>query len=270
MLSQAIRLDFPHRLNGTKMSRQNVRIEIREVLQQKEILLYEAKQSPMAYFVPCFTILLGIVLCFPQVWDFLQSILSEKTVQYIPIAKHVFSDMLFGLVFAVLGIGVMFSRHRQSRTNFHFVTNMRVVERSKTFAHDDMQYVMLHHLKFVRVKSGIIDKLTGTGTLIFEDDKALEHVEVPRVSNPKGFKKAILTAQSRFYDTAARAESDGMMMQVQSKKSLKEKRKKEKEAARKKKREAEEVRKKKKREEEELLRVQQEEELKKKEQNGYY
>lgn len=252
------------------MSRQNVRIEIKEVLQQKEILLYEARQTPMAFFMPCAAILLGVVLCFPQVWDFLQSILSEKTAVYMPIGKQVFSEMLFGLVFVLIGIGVIFSRHRQSRTSFHFVTNMRVVERSKTFAHDDMQYVMLHHLKLVRVKSGIIDKLTGSGTLIFEDDKALEHVEVPRVSDPKAFKKAIMAAQSRFYDTAARAEADGMMMQVQSKKSLKEKRKKEKEALRKKKREEEEIRKKKKREEEELLRVQQEEELKRKEQSGHY
>lgn len=254
------------------MSRQNVRIEVKEVLLQKEILLYEAKHSPVAYFVPCFAMLLGIVLCFPQVWDFLNEILSEQTRQYVPLGKKVFSDMLFGMVFVLIGIGVMFSRHRRSRTNFHFVTNMRVVERQKTFAHDDMQYVMLHHLKFVRIRAGIFDRITGTGTLIFEDDQGLEHVEVPDVSDPKAFRKAILAAQSRFYDTAARMESDGVLIQVQSKKSLKEKRKKEKEAERKKKRQAEEVRKKKKREEEELLRVQQEEELKRKEkdQSGYY
>lgn len=203
------------------MPRLRVKPEIKAILLPKELLLHEAVQSRMAYAVPGFLVFLGLLLCFPGVWAFLEQ--RPRLAPLHPHAYHLFFEMKFALVLIAFGMGAAVARHRASRKSQHFVTNLRVVEHCKTLLHDDVQYIMLHHVKLVKVKAGPLQMLTFTGTMILEDDKGYEHIEIPNVASPGDFKRAILKAKSRFDEASARAEKDGVLKQVQSDKSKREK-----------------------------------------------
>lgn len=206
------------------MARLSVKPQIKAILLPKELLLYEAVQSRMAYAVPAFLVVLGLLLCFPWVWELLEQ--RPKLAAIFPHAYHLFFELKFALVFIAFGMGMAVARSRASHKNQHFVTNLRVVEHSKTLLHDDVQYIMLHHIKLVKVKAGPMQMLTFTGRMILEDDMGYEHIEIPNVASPGDFKRAILKAKSRFDEVSMRAEKDGVLKQVQSDKSKREKKKK--------------------------------------------
>jgi hypothetical protein len=140
-------------------------------------------------------------------------------------------ELRFALVLIAGGLGMLYQRNKAARKNQHFITNLRVVEHSKTLLHDDVQYIMLHHIKLVKVKATLMQTLTFTGKMILEDDMGYEHIEIPDVASPRDFKKAILKAKSRFEDVAARAEKEGVLKQRQSAKSKREQRQLQRKAA---------------------------------------
>lgn len=197
--------------------------QVKAILLPKELLLYEAVQSRMAYAVPSFLVLLGLLLCFPGIWAFLEQ--RPKLAPLYGHAYHLFYEMKFALVFIAFGLGAAIARYRSARSSHHFVTNLRVVEQSKTLLHNDVQYILLHHIKLVKVKAGPMQLLTFTGTMVLEDDMGYEHIEIPNVASPRDFKKAIFKAKDRFAEVAMRAEKDGVLKQVQSDKSKREKKK---------------------------------------------
>lgn len=213
------------------MPRLRAKPEIKAILLTKEILLYEALQSRMAYAVPLFLVLIGTALCFPFTWELLAA--RPKLAAIYPHAYHLLYELHYALVFVAFGLGLLLRRLRSAKKNQHFVTNLRVVEHSKTLLHDDVQYIMLHHIKLVRIKANPLQMLTFTGKMILEDDLGYEHIEIPDVSSPRDFKRAILSAKKRFDEAAMRAEKDGVLKQTQSAKTKREKNKKKRLEARK-------------------------------------
>ncbi|MCH2547935.1 MAG: hypothetical protein MK052_10055 [Alphaproteobacteria bacterium] len=227
------------------MASSRINQDIKPLLLQKELLLYEATQSRMAYTLPLFLIFLGLLFCFPATWDFLY--MQPKLAELYPHAYHLMYEMKFAAVLICFGFGILYQRNRAARKSQHFVTNMRVVEHSKTLLHEDIQYILLHHIKLVRVKANPMQMLTFCGRVILEDDLGYEHIEIPNVSLPTEFRKAILHAKDRFDEVSRRTEKDGLLKQTQSDKSKreqkakqrKEQRKQEREDAEKKQREQE-------------------------------
>lgn len=218
------------------MSRLQSRQELKEALLPKELLLYEAVQSPMAFFMPFFLGLLGGLSLVPQVWDGIGLLLSEKAQSYIPIGKHTFSEMYFGVVLISAASGLLITRYRAANNNFYFLTNIRMVVRSKSWFREDFQFIMLHRLRTVRIKAGILGRLMQMGKMILEDDRKLERIEIANVDSPKRFKEAIMKAKHRFGEYAERIEEDGFLIQVQSEKSAREERKRRRKAQQKQKR----------------------------------
>jgi hypothetical protein len=203
--------------------------QIKAILLPKELLLYEAVQSRMAYFVPCVIMVAGLLLCLPITWELLSEL--PQLAELYPHAYHLMFELRFALVLIAGGLGMLYQRNKAARKNQHFITNLRVVEHSKTLLHDDVQYIMLHHIKLVKVKATLMQTLTFTGKMILEDDMGYEHIEIPDVASPRDFKKAILKAKSRFEDVAARAEKEGVLKQRQSAKSKREQRQLQRKAA---------------------------------------
>lgn len=193
---------------------------IKAILLPKEMVLYQAVQSKMAYVLPLFLIMAGALLSFPLTWELLAD--YPPFTPLYPHAYHVLYTMHFSLVVVAGALGMFYQRARSAHRNHHFITNMRVVEQSKGLIRQDVQYIMLHHIKLMKVKASLLQRMTFTGKMILEDDMGLEHIEIPDIASPKDFKKAIINAKNRFDEVALRAEKDGILRPVQSQKTRRE------------------------------------------------
>lgn len=250
------------------MSRLKPTPEIQAILIPKELLLYQAKQTPAAYILPCFFALVGLLMAIPAFWEIMPKHIYENPL--FEHAENLFLTQHFSLVLVAFSLAAMARTHQHAKNYLHFITNYRVVERDKGMLHNDLQFILLHRIKFLKVKRGMFGILTQSGKIIIEDDKNLEHIEMDAISHPDEFKRAISLAKDRFNEIARVAESSGQIKQVQSPKTKRLQDKKEREIKRKK--DSEALRQKRRLEEEELRKrnlLEEEERKRREDETGY-
>lgn len=176
---------------------------IRELLNPREALIYQAEMHPAIYSLPLLVFLFGAVIVFLTVPEVLGS-LPERWIavggSWINGAKETF------LGFWMMGGGILFAFkfHLESKHLIQIVTNHRVVQVTGAFS--TTQHEMpLHHITQIKIKRGhIINRLLHRGNIKLrnkKDDK--ERIVFQGVSHPDAFVEHIRLAQDRYGESLA-------------------------------------------------------------------
>ena len=198
--------------------------EIQAILLPKETLLYQAVQTPAAYILPGLLAVTGVLMLMPLFWESMPKHIYENPM--FGHAHNLLYENHFALVMILFALAAMARISSHAKNYLHFITSYRIVEREKGVLHNDLQYILLHRVKFLKVKRGLFGILSHSGKIIIEDDQGIEHIEMDQIAHPEEFRRAIKVAKDRFDEIARMAESAGLIKQVESDK-MKRKRKKE-------------------------------------------
>jgi hypothetical protein len=171
---------------------------IRELLQPRETVIFQADMHPAIFFLPVMVGLLGACIVL---------LTSNEVLEGMPSAVfEIGSDWIYGAKETYLGYWMMmgsvvftFRFHQERKNLIQIVTNQRVVQVAGAFFAEQHE-IKLHHITEIRIKRGhIINRLLHRGDIIFTNKKNVkEKVVFKGASHPDDFVEHLRLAQERY------------------------------------------------------------------------
>ncbi len=171
---------------------------IRLVLLPREMPFHRSRIHNLTYMVPIALIIVGgILIFFPELDNVFIDIFPDKTRRTAQdiingMRKVHYSIFIFGVGMMMLVKNYMLQKH-----TIHLVTNMRVMQITDVMK-IQVREIFLNEIKEVKVKQMMLDRLSKRGKIWIKGKEYEQFFEVPDVSEPTKFKKAIAMASERF------------------------------------------------------------------------